>query len=710
MGDVTTPPVDARSGAPVSEIDLTQSDDWATGDLLGRVTLALASTLELREVLRRLARIGREATGARHCSLFLLEGRDLVPTVAIGERPEETTWQAFRSMGTVPVDASRWNDLVVGKPIAVPDAMGSDLIPVRWRKRFVPGAVVLVPLMADGAPCGLLAVDWPAPRDFEAHELGVLDAIGTAAGVAVRNARLFEETQQRARLQEALTRGAATLASSFDATEIAEQLVEAFSDLIGAHLCAIGLLDAERACITTVASRGPKEFEGPIPLAEIPNRVVDRSRKAWEEAKVPIEFFDEPWFHDHLGGREAGAGWYLLSPLVVEGHTRGCVLLGFEQDRKLDVDERLAIRALAGTASAAVERAVLIDRRDRRMRRLDVLYRVSAALTDGADADTMVVTLGELLSGHGVEVDSVAFRDDRVARRLGAPVLSARERAAATGRRAWDDDVPDAAVIPMYLGRRLYGVLRVRPADLDSEERAFLETLARDLAEVAHRDQQRARLEEAARERVITTERDRMACDLHDTAGQVFVAMGLLARAHLERLGDDNPSWRIVERVAELADRGKFEIDHAARALAFVPATRRGLVPSLKSLVRDVERDSGIRMTITVSGEVERLAPVVERGLYRVAHEAIANAWRHAECTEMVVEVDFDVEAGDAPAADDVTLRVVDDGVGVSDDLVSGRGLEGMRRAMDECGGSVSVESVDSRGTVVRATAPRRKR
>ncbi len=454
-----------------------------------------------------------------------------------------------------------------------------------------------------------------------------------------------------------------------------------------------------------MAARGPRQLEGPIRLDEIPDRIVERSWRSWEQAKVPIEFAGEPWFHDHLGGRQAGAGWYLLSPLVVEGRTRGCVLLGFEPDRCLDVDEHLAIRALADTASAAVERSVLVERRDRRLRRLDALYRVSAALTEGADADTMVNTLRDLLSGHGVEVDSVAFCDTRVAQRLGAPVLSPGERAAASGDGDPVDAPHDVAVIPMHLGRRLYGVLRVRPSVLDAEERSFLEMLARDLAEVAHRDQQRSRLEEAARERVITTERDRIASDLHDTAGQVFVAMGLIARSHLERFNDGDSSTAVVERVAELADRGKFEIDHAARALAFVPATRRGLVPSLGELVKDVERDSGIRTDVRVIGRAERLDSGVERALYRVAHEAVANAWRHAECSEITVEVDF----APSPSPDTVVLRVIDDGLGFPDDVSLGRGLEGMRRAAGECGGSVSLEAGDPSGTLIVATVPRRR-
>lgn len=686
---------------PDDEIDLTLTDHPRVEGLLGRVTVTLASTLELRTVLRRLARIGYQATDARHCSVFLVDGRLLRPTVAIGREPDDATWRAFRSMGTVRLNGARWKYLAAGKPIAIPDATTSDLVPESWRERFRPGAVVLVPLMAEGTVCGLLAVDWASPREFTPDELAVLEAIGAAAGVAVRNARLFEEVERRARLQEALTRATAALASPNEPKVIAERLLGAYADLLGARLCAIGIFDAERACVTTVASRGPKALEGPIPLGEIPDHVVTRVWESWERAKVPLEFANEPWINERLGGAEAGAGWYQLTPLVVEGHTRGCVLLGFESARRLDADEHAAIRSLAEVASAAVERSVLTDRQDRRFWRLDALYRVSAALTEGADGNTMVATLNALLMEHGIEVESVAFSDERVARRLGADLMTPGERAAGLARQ-WDAAGDDHAAIPMYLGRRLYGVMRVRPDHLDTEERSFLEALSRGLAEVAHRDDQRHRIEDAGREHLITMERDRMASDLHDTAGQVFVAVALVARSHIESLGPDDPARPLLERMATLSDSGKFEIDHAARALAFAPATRRGLVPSLRELAKDVERDSGISIGLAVEGQTIRLEAVAERALYRVAHEAVANAWRHAQCTSLVVTISF----GD----DEIVLAVSDDGVGVPDDFAAGRGVKGMERALSECRGSLAIAVAEPSGTVVTARVPRVER
>src|SRR5205823_13565280 len=101
-------------------------------------------------------------------------------------------------------------------------------------------------------------------------------------------------------------------------------------------------------------------------------------------------------------------------------------------------------------------------------------------------------------------------------------------------------------------------------------------------------------------------ERHRIASDLHDTVGQQFVAIGLLAQRMREHLPSNSPWADRVQRLADLASRGKWEVDQAVRALAFVPAARRGLCPSLKALVRSFEADSGITMFLDVAGKPVR--------------------------------------------------------------------------------------------------------
>lgn len=244
-------------------------------------------------------------------------------------------------------------------------------------------------------------------------------------------------------------------------------------------------------------------------------------------------------------------------------------------------------------------------------------------------------------------------------------------------------------------------MLRVRPASLGAEDRAFLEALAGGLAEVANRGVARADAEEEARFRALAEERDRIRADLHDTSGQMFVALGMLASRHVEEMEPGSDARARAQRLVELAAQGKWSIDQAIRALAFVPASDRDVASSLRSLARSVEADSGIGVRASLR-PVRALDDQVGLALYRVAAEALTNAWRHGNAHSITIDLRED-DGG-------VVLTVADDGVGFGGSERhdgSHLGIVGMRRVMATVGGHLRVHDGESGGAVVTAKVPR---
>ena len=117
-----------------------------------------------------------------------------------------------------------------------------------------------------------------------------------------------------------------------------------------------------------------------------------------------------------------------------------------------------------------------------------------------------------------------------------------------------------------------------------------------------------------------------------------------------------------------------------------------GLRPALSALARR----SGVPVVVDVRGP-ERLPEEVEVGVYYVVSEAITNAIKHAEASEVLV----DLEADDTSAR----LRVRDDGVGGAD-LHNGTGLVGLRDRVHALGGRLDVTSPPDRGTRLRVVLP----
>ncbi len=91
--------------------------------------------------------------------------------------------------------------------------------------------------------------------------------------------------------------------------------------------------------------------------------------------------------------------------------------------------------------------------------------------------------------------------------------------------------------------------------------------------------------------------------------------------------------------------------------------------------------------------------------LFSIAHNALTNAFRHAEPTSVLVELDF--------GQDELSLSVSDDGVGLPDDYQDrGHGFANMRADAERLGGRLIVEPTGPNGgasvTCVMQPAPGR--
>ena len=163
--------------------------------------------------------------------------------------------------------------------------------------------------------------------------------------------------------------------------------------------------------------------------------------------------------------------------------------------------------------------------------------------------------------------------------------------------------------------------------------------------------------------------RRRIERDLHDGAQPRLVSLDLKLRIAQDRVpaGLDDLKSELSDAVSGLTDVYK-ELHEMSRGIHPAILSKGGLGPALKTLAR--------RSTIPVSLKVaidQRLSDSVEVTVYYVLAEALANAAKHAQGSEVTVH---------APLTNDgIYLSIQDDGIGGADSTKWGY-RSGVRRVL----------------------------
>jgi len=202
-------------------------------------------------------------------------------------------------------------------------------------------------------------------------------------------------------------------------------------------------------------------------------------------------------------------------------------------------------------------------------------------------------------------------------------------------------------------------------------------------------------------------ERTRIARELHDTLLQRFHGLLLQFQAAFNLLPDRPRDSRqilsgAIDQVAEAITEGR----DAVQGLRASTLETNSLAQSLRALAEDLANENGHATTahIDVQGRPQALHPLVRDETFRIAAEALRNAFRHAGAARVDVAISYDVR--------DFRLRVRDDGNGMDAAVMDAGsreghfGLSGMRERAAVVGGVLTVRSPADSGVEVDLRIP----
>lgn len=287
------------------------------------------------------------------------------------------------------------------------------------------------------------------------------------------------------------------------------------------------------------------------------------------------------------------------------------------------------------------------------------------------------------------------------------PPVASHVEAVAAGLRAW-------LAIPLQVEGHVLGALSLtanRPAAFSGEDIDLAQRIADSLAVAVHNarllDNLRASREQLKRlsHRLVELqerERSYVAKELYDDEGQRLAAL-LLELVAIGHATPANPALQErISRTKELANRVLADMHSLAVLLRPASLDQLGLVAGLRHYAEQLGKEYNLNIQVEPSRtEQLDLAPDTETMLYRIAQEAVMNAVHHAQARQIGIAA---VRHGER-----VTLLIEDDGQGFDVAQVTrfgGLGILGMRERAEMLGGSLAIESVSGKGTVVYIEVP----
>ncbi len=199
----------------------------------------------------------------------------------------------------------------------------------------------------------------------------------------------------------------------------------------------------------------------------------------------------------------------------------------------------------------------------------------------------------------------------------------------------------------------------------------------------------------------IEVERARLSNELHDEVGQKL----MISKLQLEMLKKECEIYpEKFDEIITLLQNTNGDIKKIVHALHPSELKNYGLVKAIQSRLNHCSRIGKFKSEFKVYGKSKRLNNDSELGIYRIFQEALSNITKHADASNVKMEITFNNKL--------LSCVIEDDGCGfnmdeiLNSEAIVKHGLVSMQERAKIIGGILEIESVPNKGTKVYLEVP----
>ncbi len=507
-------------------------------EAINEVGWAITSVLDLDAVLRQIVDITRARFGHYYVSIMLLEGDRLffqegstVGDSDIRVEPGQVTIDLLQSQ-SLNAEAAR-----TGQPVLVNDVLSDP--------RYLPLAELPatrseldVPIEVKGRVIGVLGVQSDQPFAYDQTDVALLQSLASQAGVAIENARLFEETRRRVVQTQLFLGVSEATASTLESMEVMRRTARAVAGALRADTAAAYVFDSTGTKLEPVAGyHVPHEQLEMYQQSHLPvegHAFIEEALRN-QQTVFTSDAANDPRYDEALA-QLIPARSVLLTPMIVKGEVIGALwAVWWEEAHHLTDEEQRLAEGMVRQAAVAIDSARLFEEQRRRADELSALHEVSLELAqEQRDLDSLLETITRrtmaLLASDGAgiwlwreddqelelvithQVGNIDFTGRRLkpGEGLTGRAFAERKIQVIDDYRTWPGKSPvfhdtpsiSSLAIPMLWQAQVVGALVVTRSESGHPYSADEQDLADLLAAQAAAVIQNARLLEEARQRV----------------------------------------------------------------------------------------------------------------------------------------------------------------------------------------------------------------
>lgn len=376
-----------------------QSERSVQLSLINEVSRAATSILNLDVMLRTVVQAIRRSFGFYNVSIHLYS-----PATHLVELRARDTLDRFSLTAPIPAVTHKLRHGLIGWSAATNKTIVAN--DITQDPRYIANktnkevrAELCVPIRLGTKTIGVLDIQSTQLEAFDKYHVSALETLADQLAIAIENARLYDEINQRLKELQSLNDIGQAITSTLDLQKTLTLITDHTTQLMNVAAASVVLRDDDAGEVWFAAASG-EGSEAVIGL----HMALGQGLAGWvadkgEPVIVPDVYADQRFFPDMDKSSGFTTRSILCVPLQTKGHTIGAIEVMNKKSGEFNKEDLALLQALAAPAAAAIENAQLYEEQGWAIRRLAETQRqlVQSAKLAG---------VGELAAGIAHEINN----------------------------------------------------------------------------------------------------------------------------------------------------------------------------------------------------------------------------------------------------------------------------------------------------------------